>query len=79
MEKILIVSDIFTPDELYENLNISTHKTEGLILDLQKEPEGTMALDPIVLSAIISGGFSALTVLITCIFALEQKYIEKEK
>lgn len=71
MNKTHIISDAFGAEELAELLK--GENTGGLQLELEKEADNTMALDPVTLTAIITTSSTVLTTLITGLFSVWNK------
>jgi hypothetical protein len=78
MEKIKIISDVLNAEELYSLLKPEVKTNEELNLEIEKQPEGTLAIDPSILIATMVFTQTTLTALIAGIFSLIQKRQERE-
>ncbi|GAB4395422.1 MAG: hypothetical protein OHK0053_03120 [Microscillaceae bacterium] len=75
-EEIYLLSDAFTAEEL-ENL-LKVELLEQISLEIRKEAQGTLALDPTTLVAIMTISSTVLTTLITGFFGVWQKKIDNQ-
>lgn len=67
--KFLIVSDSINAEEFHQLLNQNI-KQEGLTIDLEKQPEDSMALDPFEVVATVLTAIEVLTPIVEGIFTI---------
>ena len=77
MNEINIVSDAFTAEELKKLLAQEVSK-DDLKLELKKNSDDTLALDPTTLVALATITSTVLTTLVTQLFAIWQKKLENK-
>lgn len=68
--QIPVLSNVLTAEELNQALQVHLPSTPSVTIELQEESPDDMALDPTVLVAIITGGATVLTSIITGLFAV---------
>jgi hypothetical protein len=77
MEKIKIIGDSLNANELYELLNPEIASGKDLNLVVEKTPKNSMSLMPEVLMAVIAFSQVTLSALITGIFTILQRRVER--
>ena len=68
--KIPILSDTLNSKEIYELLNKELQNSDEVKIELEKEPEGSLPIDPTVTLAIVDTVLKGLAILVPAIVSI---------